>query len=70
MGIEIYYSIKSEKLVKKKFTLNSIEISFPTSSSEEYYLYLDLFADIVPESTVCNIYLDRVEFVLTKKVEN
>lgn len=56
-----------------EFTLIKIEriqIAFPTTNGSNFELDLDLFAEIVPESSRSKVGLQQIEILLDKKTKN
>jgi len=65
--IEIKHVVDKKESLKVKIESKRLEVFFAIDSSKNFELNLDLFDEIIPEASVYNIQLDKIEVILDKK---
>ncbi|CAD8060222.1 unnamed protein product [Paramecium sonneborni] len=67
VGIEIHHALPNSGDLKYQFEKQRLQLSFPIEKGNNFELDLDLFAEIIPESSKAKVGLNTIEILMDKK---
>ncbi|CAD8143579.1 unnamed protein product [Paramecium octaurelia] len=67
VGIEIHHALPNSADLKYQFEKQRLQLSFPIEKGNNFELDLDLFAEIIPETSKAKVGLNSIEIIMDKK---
>ncbi|CAD8152077.1 unnamed protein product [Paramecium pentaurelia] len=67
VGIEIHHALPNSADLKYQFEKQRLQLSFPIEQANNFELDLDLFAEIIPETSKAKVGLNSIEIIMDKK---
>ncbi|CAD8147220.1 unnamed protein product [Paramecium pentaurelia] len=67
VGIEIHHALPNSADLKYQFEKQKLQLSFPIEQANNFELDLDLFAEIIPETSKAKVGLNSIEIIMDKK---
>ncbi|CAD8049169.1 unnamed protein product [Paramecium primaurelia] len=67
VGIEIHHALPNSADLKYQFEKQKLQLSFPIQQANNFELDLDLFAEIIPETSKAKVGLNSIEIIMDKK---